>query len=175
MKWYLKWKKGISWRFSSFSLPDNTPLRSSLVSESNVVELFREEAGEELGLRIVGGKDTPLGNIVIQEIVRDSQAARDGRLAPGDHILEVRACGDFFTVAARVFLGVKRLIFFFSGSTTGTQMLPCHLFKAQHGFCHFFSIQVSSSHFCSASWESPGAIVYKHCEKVYAWKASFHT
>ncbi|KAM9832905.1 ligand of Numb protein X 2b isoform X2 [Syngnathus typhle] len=68
---------------------NNTPLRSSLVSESNVVELFREEADEELGLRIVGGKDTPLGNIVIQEIVRDSQAARDARLAPGDHILEV--------------------------------------------------------------------------------------
>ncbi|XP_054648686.1 ligand of Numb protein X 2b [Dunckerocampus dactyliophorus] len=68
---------------------DNTPLRSSLVAESNVVELFREEADEELGLRIVGGKDTPLGNIVIQEILRDSQAGRDGRLAPGDHILEV--------------------------------------------------------------------------------------
>ncbi|XP_075959501.1 ligand of Numb protein X 2b [Anarhichas minor] len=68
---------------------DNTPLRSSLVAESIVVELFREEPEEELGLRIVGGKDTPLGNIVIQEIVRDSLAARDGRLAPGDHILEV--------------------------------------------------------------------------------------
>uniref|UniRef100_A0A7N8YMC2 Ligand of numb-protein X 2b n=1 Tax=Mastacembelus armatus TaxID=205130 RepID=A0A7N8YMC2_9TELE len=68
---------------------DNTPLRSSLVAEANVVELFREEPEEELGFRIVGGKDTPLGNIVIQEIVRDSLAARDGRLAPGDHILEV--------------------------------------------------------------------------------------
>ena len=55
-----------------------------------MVELFREEPEEDLGLRIVGGKDTPLGNIVIQEIVRDSLAARDGRLAPGDHILEVR-------------------------------------------------------------------------------------
>ncbi|XP_029020887.1 ligand of Numb protein X 2b isoform X2 [Betta splendens] len=68
---------------------NNTPLRSSLVAESTVVELFREEPQEELGIRIVGGKDTPLGNIVIQEIVRDSLAARDGRLAPGDHILEV--------------------------------------------------------------------------------------
>uniref|UniRef100_UPI003AAAE862 ligand of Numb protein X 2b n=1 Tax=Centroberyx gerrardi TaxID=166262 RepID=UPI003AAAE862 len=68
---------------------DTTPLRSSLVAEANVVELFREELEEELGLRIVGGKDTPLGNIVIQEIVRDSLASRDGRLAPGDHILEV--------------------------------------------------------------------------------------
>ncbi|KAF3694022.1 Ligand of Numb protein X 2 Numb-binding protein 2 PDZ domain-containing RING finger protein 1 [Channa argus] len=68
---------------------DNTPLRCSLVAEANVVELFREEPEEELGIRIVGGKDTPLGNIVIQEVVRDSLAARDGRLAPGDHILEV--------------------------------------------------------------------------------------
>ncbi|XP_039975539.1 ligand of Numb protein X 2b [Xiphias gladius] len=68
---------------------DNTPLRSSLVAEANIVELFREEPEEELGFRIVGGKDTPLGNIVIQEILRDSLAGRDGRLAPGDHILEV--------------------------------------------------------------------------------------
>uniref|UniRef100_A0A3Q3JFX7 Ligand of numb-protein X 2b n=2 Tax=Monopterus albus TaxID=43700 RepID=A0A3Q3JFX7_MONAL len=68
---------------------DNTPLRCSLVAEATVVELLREEPEEELGFRIVGGKDTPLGNIVIQEVVRDSLAARDGRLAPGDHILEV--------------------------------------------------------------------------------------
>lgn len=68
---------------------DDTPLRSSLVAEATVVELIREDPEEDLGLRIVGGKDTPLGNIVIQEIVRDSLAARDGKLAPGDHILEV--------------------------------------------------------------------------------------
>ncbi|XP_040030069.2 ligand of Numb protein X 2b [Gasterosteus aculeatus] len=68
---------------------DNTPLRSSLVAEAIVVELFRGEPEEDLGLRIVGGKDTPLGNIVIQEVVRDTLAAADGRLAPGDHILEV--------------------------------------------------------------------------------------
>uniref|UniRef100_A0A6Q2ZDC9 Ligand of numb-protein X 2b n=1 Tax=Esox lucius TaxID=8010 RepID=A0A6Q2ZDC9_ESOLU len=68
---------------------DETPLRSSLVAEANVVEIIREEQDEELGLRIVGGKDTPLGNIVIQEIVPDSLAGRDGRLAPGDHVLEV--------------------------------------------------------------------------------------
>ncbi|KAK7141380.1 hypothetical protein R3I93_015512 [Phoxinus phoxinus] len=67
---------------------DDTPLRSSLVAEATVVELLREDPEEDLGLRIVGGKDTPLGNIVIQEIVRDSLAARDGKLAPGDHILE---------------------------------------------------------------------------------------
>ncbi|KAG7465076.1 hypothetical protein MATL_G00172460 [Megalops atlanticus] len=68
---------------------DEAPLRCSLVAEANVVEIFREDPEEELGVRIVGGKDTPLGNIVIQEILRDSLAARDGKLAPGDHILEV--------------------------------------------------------------------------------------
>ncbi|KAF7707303.1 ligand of Numb protein X 2b [Silurus meridionalis] len=67
---------------------DGAPLRSSLVAEANIIELFREDPGEVLGLRIVGGKDTPLGNIVIQEIVRDSVAARNAKLAPGDHILE---------------------------------------------------------------------------------------
>ncbi|XP_066505768.1 ligand of Numb protein X 2b [Hoplias malabaricus] len=72
----------------AFEEGEDAPLRSSLVAEANVVELFREEPEEDLGLRIVGGKDTPLGNIVIQEIVRDSVAARDARLAPGDHILE---------------------------------------------------------------------------------------
>ncbi|KAL2077213.1 hypothetical protein ACEWY4_026717 [Coilia grayii] len=68
---------------------EETHLRSSLVAEANVVELFRDDPEEDLGLRIVGGKDTPLGNIVIQEIVRDSIAARSGKLFPGDHILEV--------------------------------------------------------------------------------------
>lgn len=84
------WKEQLTNIVRCLLPPDNTPLRSSLVAEANVVELLREDPEEELGLRIVGGKDTPLGNIVIQEIVRDSLAARDGRLAPGDHILEVR-------------------------------------------------------------------------------------
>ncbi|XP_069049861.1 ligand of Numb protein X 2b isoform X1 [Lepisosteus oculatus] len=68
---------------------DDAPQRSSLMAETSVLEIFREEPEEALGIRIVGGKDTPLGNIVIQEILRDSPASRDGRLAPGDHILEV--------------------------------------------------------------------------------------
>ncbi|XP_033875391.3 ligand of Numb protein X 2-like [Acipenser ruthenus] len=68
---------------------DDSHQRSSLVAETNVVELRRDNPEEGLGIRIVGGKDTPLGNIVIQEILRDCLAARDGRLAPGDHILEV--------------------------------------------------------------------------------------
>ncbi|KAJ8281673.1 hypothetical protein COCON_G00041920 [Conger conger] len=76
-------------RMSQKPQVEEAPLRSSLVAEANVVELYRDEAEQELGVRIVGGKDTPLGNIVIQEVLRDSLAARDGKLAPGDHILEV--------------------------------------------------------------------------------------
>ncbi|XP_043913675.1 ligand of Numb protein X 2-like [Protopterus annectens] len=65
------------------------PQRSSLVAETTTVEIHREDQDEQLGIRIVGGKDTPLGNVVIQEIHRDYLVARNGTLAPGDHILEV--------------------------------------------------------------------------------------
>lgn len=87
---------------------DSAPLRSSLVAEANVVEMFRDEPDEELGLRIVGGKDTPLGNIVIQEIIRDSPAARDGRLAPGDHILEANDVGLASVPHARALAALRR-------------------------------------------------------------------
>lgn len=72
-----------------FPQPD-LPQRASLVAETSTIEIHREDPEEELGMRIVGGKDTPLGNIVVQEVLRDSLIAADGRIAPGDHILEVR-------------------------------------------------------------------------------------
>ncbi|XP_072914106.1 ligand of Numb protein X 2b [Hemitrygon akajei] len=68
---------------------DDLPRLSSLLAETTIVEINRTDPQEELGIRIVGGKDTPLCNIVIQEILRDSIVARNGRLAPGDHITEV--------------------------------------------------------------------------------------
>ncbi|XP_030066185.1 ligand of Numb protein X 2 isoform X2 [Microcaecilia unicolor] len=68
---------------------DDQPRRSSLVAETNMVEIHREDPEEELGLRIVGGKDSPLGSIVVQDVLRDSHAAVDGKIAPGDHIMEV--------------------------------------------------------------------------------------
>ncbi|XP_069468654.1 ligand of Numb protein X 2-like [Ambystoma mexicanum] len=73
----------------AFEETDDDQRRTSLVAETNTVEINREDPEEELGMRIVGGKDTPLGNIVIQEVLRDSLVALDGRIAPGDHILEV--------------------------------------------------------------------------------------
>ncbi|XP_078067465.1 ligand of Numb protein X 2b [Mustelus asterias] len=68
---------------------DDLPRLSSLLAETTVVEIHRADPQEELGIHIVGGKDTPLCNIVIQEILRDSIVARNGKLAPGDHITEV--------------------------------------------------------------------------------------
>ncbi|XP_078403600.1 ligand of Numb protein X 2b [Cetorhinus maximus] len=68
---------------------DDLPRLSSLLAETTVVEIQRVDPQEELGIQIVGGKDTPLCNIVIQEILRDSIVARNGKLAPGDHITEV--------------------------------------------------------------------------------------
>ncbi|XP_074864082.1 ligand of Numb protein X 2-like isoform X1 [Carettochelys insculpta] len=63
--------------------------KASLLAETSIVEIHRDDPEEDLGMRIVGGKDTPLGNIVVQEVLRDSVVAADGKIAPGDHILEV--------------------------------------------------------------------------------------
>ncbi|XP_053329593.1 ligand of Numb protein X 2-like [Spea bombifrons] len=68
---------------------DDQPHRTSLVAETTTVVIHRDDPEEELGMRIVGGRDTPLGNIVVQEVLKDSLVALDGKLTPGDHILEV--------------------------------------------------------------------------------------
>ncbi|XP_063288145.1 ligand of Numb protein X 2-like isoform X2 [Pelobates fuscus] len=68
---------------------DDQPQRTSLVAETNTIEIRRNDPEDELGMRIVGGRDTPLGNIVVQEVLKDSLVATDGKLTPGDHILEV--------------------------------------------------------------------------------------
>lgn len=51
------------------------------------IEISKQKMG--LGLSIVGGSDTPLGAIIIHEVYPDGAAAVDGRLIPGDQILEV--------------------------------------------------------------------------------------
>lgn len=42
-----------------------------------------------LGLKVVGGADTNWKDVVIKEIVPNTQADIDGQLRPGDHILKV--------------------------------------------------------------------------------------
>nr|XP_056714322.1 ligand of Numb protein X 2 isoform X2 [Euleptes europaea] len=57
--------------------------------EITTIEVHRSNPYIELGISIVGGNETPLINIVIQEVYRDGIIARDGRLLAGDQILQV--------------------------------------------------------------------------------------
>ncbi|KAK8394132.1 hypothetical protein O3P69_006373 [Scylla paramamosain] len=55
--------------------------------KETTIEIVKEKMG--LGLSIVGGSDTLLGAIIIHEVYPDGAAAKDGRLKPGDQILNV--------------------------------------------------------------------------------------
>lgn len=57
--------------------------------KETTIEITKEKLG--LGLSIVGGSDTPLGAVIIHEVYPDGAAAMDGRLRPGDQILEVNS------------------------------------------------------------------------------------
>lgn len=57
--------------------------------EVTSIEIQRSNPYVELGISIVGGNETPLINVVIQEVYRDGVIARDGRLLAGDQILQV--------------------------------------------------------------------------------------
>uniref|UniRef100_A0A8D0GIW6 Ligand of Numb protein X 2 n=1 Tax=Sphenodon punctatus TaxID=8508 RepID=A0A8D0GIW6_SPHPU len=59
--------------------------------EITTIEVHRSNPYIELGISIVGGNETPLINIVIQEVYRDGIIARDGRLLAGDQILQVNS------------------------------------------------------------------------------------
>uniref|UniRef100_A0A913I068 Inactivation-no-after-D protein n=2 Tax=Strongyloides stercoralis TaxID=6248 RepID=A0A913I068_STRER len=55
--------------------------------KETLIEIDKD--GKGLGLSIVGGSDTVLGTVVIHEVYTDGAAAMDGRLKPGDQVLEV--------------------------------------------------------------------------------------
>ncbi|XP_073501591.1 E3 ubiquitin-protein ligase LNX isoform X1 [Phyllobates terribilis] len=57
--------------------------------EITCIKINRSDPSECLGIRIVGGNETPLSQIIIQHIYQDGLIARDGRLLPGDMILKV--------------------------------------------------------------------------------------
>ncbi|KAM6179705.1 ligand of Numb protein X 2 [Erethizon dorsatum] len=57
--------------------------------EITTIDIHRSNPYIQLGISIVGGNETPLINIVIQEVYRDGIIARDGRLLAGDQILQV--------------------------------------------------------------------------------------
>ncbi|KAF2368124.1 PDZ domain [Trinorchestia longiramus] len=59
-----------------------------LEGEISHVEIPRPK-GVPLGITIVGGADTPLRCVVVQEVFPDGLIAQDGRLQSGDQIIEV--------------------------------------------------------------------------------------
>lgn len=73
-----------------FHLPGCVKLPSLPEGKITTIEIHRSNPYVELGISIVGGNETPLINIVIQEVYRDGVIARDGRLLAGDQILQVR-------------------------------------------------------------------------------------
>ncbi|XP_016886794.1 E3 ubiquitin-protein ligase LNX isoform X2 [Cynoglossus semilaevis] len=57
--------------------------------EVTSIKITRADPSEPLAISIVGGNETPLVRILIQDIYREGVIARDGRLLPGDMILKV--------------------------------------------------------------------------------------
>ncbi|PNF36058.1 hypothetical protein B7P43_G12759 [Cryptotermes secundus] len=70
--------------------PPLDPTKCEVIpGQETTVEINKDKMG--LGLSIVGGSDTLLGVIIIHEVYPDGAAAKDGRLKPGDQILEVNS------------------------------------------------------------------------------------
>ncbi|KAG7154404.1 multiple PDZ domain protein-like isoform X2 [Homarus americanus] len=67
--------------------PQDPATAEILPGKETTIEIVKEKMG--LGLSIVGGSDTLLGAIIIHEVYPDGAAAKDGRLKPGDQILNV--------------------------------------------------------------------------------------
>ncbi|XP_058494712.1 E3 ubiquitin-protein ligase LNX isoform X3 [Solea solea] len=57
--------------------------------ELTSIKITRVDPSEPLAISVVGGNETPLVRILIQDIYREGVIARDGRLLPGDMILKV--------------------------------------------------------------------------------------
>ncbi|XP_045444429.1 ligand of Numb protein X 2 isoform X3 [Pipistrellus kuhlii] len=76
--------------FEESTIADTTQQPPSLPEgEITTIEIHRSNPYIQLGISIVGGNETPLINIVIQEVYRDGIIAKDGRLLAGDQILQV--------------------------------------------------------------------------------------
>uniref|UniRef100_A0A3B4BLA8 Uncharacterized protein n=1 Tax=Periophthalmus magnuspinnatus TaxID=409849 RepID=A0A3B4BLA8_9GOBI len=89
--------RSVSSTSSGWDCPESPPLSAEECvklpslpeGEITAIEVHRTNPYVELGISIVGGNETPLINIVIQEVYRDGVIARDGRLLAGDQILQV--------------------------------------------------------------------------------------
>nr|XP_029488856.1 E3 ubiquitin-protein ligase LNX-like isoform X3 [Oncorhynchus nerka] len=66
------------------------PQLHHLIPDGEITSIkINREPSEPLAISIVGGNETPLVRILIQDIYREGVIARDGRLLPGDMIIKV--------------------------------------------------------------------------------------
>ncbi|CAH1392546.1 unnamed protein product [Nezara viridula] len=85
---------------------DNFAATAPIISgEESTIEINKDKMG--LGLNIVGGSDTPMGAVVVNEIYPDGAAFKDRRLKPGDQILEINN-EDFRNITNNKALSVLR-------------------------------------------------------------------
>eukprot|EP00102_Acyrthosiphon_pisum_P012560 XP_008181774.2 PREDICTED: multiple PDZ domain protein isoform X5 [Acyrthosiphon pisum] len=82
--------------------PATAPIKPGFES---TIEINKDKVG--LGLSIVGGSDTLLDVVMIHEVYPDGAAAKDGRLRPGDQLVEVNG-EDFRSITHIKALGVLR-------------------------------------------------------------------
>ncbi|KAK6642666.1 hypothetical protein RUM43_004168 [Polyplax serrata] len=84
----LSLRKSSSGKLTDEQTPDPTscPIQPG---KEVLIEINKEKLG--LGLSIIGGCDTALGVAIVHEIYPESAAAKDGRLQPGDQILEINS------------------------------------------------------------------------------------
>ncbi|XP_046681916.1 ligand of Numb protein X 2-like isoform X2 [Homalodisca vitripennis] len=78
---------------ASLSLSQNLPPKIGItrlpVLEGEVSHIEIPRLSPTLGITVVGGSDTALRCIVVQEVFPDGLVAQDGRLKPGDQLVEI--------------------------------------------------------------------------------------
>jgi len=78
-----------------------------LEGEVSHVEIPRTSPA--LGITIVGGSDTPLRCVVVQEVFPDGLVAGDGRLQPGDQLIEINGVDMTCATHAQVCAALRKM------------------------------------------------------------------
>jgi len=78
-----------------------------LEGEVSHVEIPRTSSS--LGITIVGGSDTPLRCVVVQEVFPEGLVASDGRLQPGDQIIEINGADMTCATHAQVCAALRKM------------------------------------------------------------------
>ncbi|XP_042203330.1 ligand of Numb protein X 2-like [Homarus americanus] len=81
-------QRSITTHLTTCTYKDHGVSRPPIV-EGEITHLEIPRTHTALGITIVGGSDTPLRCVVVQEVFPDGLVAQDGRLQPGDQIIEV--------------------------------------------------------------------------------------